>query len=113
MRTLLFVLVSASLSCGPSLAEPTAREVLSEKVPGVTSAELKLWLEGMQNGLSWANAALGADGKERLYCQPGKLVLTVSQTLSILERTVEKEPKFADLAVGAVLVTALRDTFPC
>jgi hypothetical protein len=73
----------------------------------------RYYLIGIGTGLSWANANLFRDHKPRLFCVPEKVTLAPEQELDILKRYVQRNPNLADKQVGAVLLLALIDAFPC
>lgn len=62
------------------------------------SNSLKAYVAGLGQGMFWANVALKAQGKEKLYCPPPTLALNVDNYLSILDKEVGK-PTTRDTSV--------------
>jgi hypothetical protein len=106
----IIILLLATIITSPALAELSAEsaiELYRQKDP-----QLILFLNGLGQGFSWANTLL-RDGKEPLFCVPGKVALTVDQQVDILARYIQEIPADASLPVGGVMIHALRDAFPC
>jgi hypothetical protein len=99
------------LSATAARSEMSAKEAIQQVQAGDVSPVY--FLSGLGTGFSWANTALQLDNKPRLYCVPAKIALTADQEFDVLRRYVEGNPAFADKPVGAVLLFALRDAFPC
>lgn len=95
----------------PATAQDTAN-IFIEKIAKDSTTYL-LYLRGLQEGLSWANADLLANEKQAIYCVPGRLALNPQQTADILTRYVEAHKFLGDGPVGSALLFALKDTFPC
>lgn len=68
---------------------------------------------GMTIGLLWANATLKERGQPLLYCQPDKLVITQSQIIDMMRRTMKDNPKWGDFPLGMMVLMTLQRTFPC
>ena len=71
---------------------------------------------GIETGLGWANTELQAESRTPLYCQPGNLGLTGSQSYSIFLSEVEKRDEYLDFnyrSRGMFLLDGLKATFPC
>ena len=112
MRSCLCAAVIATfLTATPALADPTVRAILDRYERGDPAG--RYYLIGIGTGLSWANANLFRDHKPRLFCVPEKVTLAPEQELDILKRYVQRNPNLADKQVGAVLLLALIDAFPC
>ncbi|WP_315742232.1 MULTISPECIES: hypothetical protein [unclassified Bradyrhizobium] len=99
------------LGAGRAAADPSARAAIERFERGGIAD--KYYLIGIGAGLSWANATLFADHKQRLFCVPEKVALAPEQEFDILKRYVQDNPLVADKSVGAVLLSALADAFPC
>ena len=61
--------------------------------------------------MGWYNTWV--DSKQRLYCEPPKLTLTVDQIFDIVERYIEKHSDAGSQPIGLVILIALKDAFPC
>lgn len=73
-------------------------------------------LNGIEKGLSAANAELILTGRRPLYCQPSKMAITVEQASDILKRYVDRHPLIGKMDIGganSVFLRAMQDTFPC
>ena len=71
----------------------------------------QFYLEGVANGIAWANSAARKEGRG-LYCAPKRMAITPEQYLDILDRYMRDHPGGADY-LGLSLVLALQETFPC
>lgn len=112
----ILVAVAATLIAFPSAsaAEDTAAQMLAKIDAGGESATfVTIWLDGNDNGASWANTILEQRGQRPLFCPPGKLAITADQDVSILRRFVKERPEIGDVPAGFALLLALADTFPC
>ena len=89
----------------------TASQVLDKSV--VDHRDRGLWLYGVAEGWLWANELQKQQHGPGLYCQPGKLSLTSDQVYTILQQYVDEHPKSAADPAAYVLLSALRETFPC
>jgi hypothetical protein len=86
----------------------------------------ELYLHGFLDGVVWANAA----ARGTLFCPPGKLILTPTNLIHIVENHYKGNRKvFLDTAkeaaasgtnvepnkvpFGIVAISALKDVFPC
>jgi hypothetical protein len=82
------------------------------------SASLRETMESfvfdLNEGMGWLNDYLATTRHEpRVYCPPDKLTLTGNQLVEILKKFVQRDQQYGDYPVGAVLVYALKDVFPC
>lgn len=78
-----------------------------------------LYLSGLSHGLEWSNA-MNKDNP--LYCQPGKLALTTSNYVNLLNDEIIlhrnyalKDPTYSvdDKPLGLILLRGVMNTFPC
>jgi hypothetical protein len=68
----------------------------------------------MEDGMSWVNSYLKSHRKDgEVYCIPEKLALTGDQVIEMLRRKVKELPGLSDIPYGGVMLTVLRETFPC
>jgi hypothetical protein len=77
------------------------------------SSLAEIYISGVVEGFFWANAADQAQNRPPLYCQPGKLILTLDQQLQIFNAYVKSKTFPPDMQVGIITLLAFRDTFPC
>ena len=82
------------------------------------SASLRETMESfvfdLNEGMGWLNDYLATARHEpRVYCPPDKLTLTGNQLVEILKKFVQRDQQYGDYPVGAALVYALKDVFPC
>jgi hypothetical protein len=85
---------------------------LTEKEPHFKALN-EIFLSGVYDGFSVADAAMRDDHKERLFCAPDELSMTNDQLNSILAVYVEKHKVHMDWPVSLYLLTALQEVFPC
>lgn len=79
-----------------------------------TGLAAKIYLSGVQAGLTDANAAFETRGGAPLYCQPRTLALRTEQVEDILNRYITAGHGVADTdRVEVILLEALKDVFPC
>ena len=96
--------------------EGTAQEFLDKyEHADVTERQtLLILIEGLENGVSWANASSQAHGVARLYCPPGKIFYQQPEELiDMLRREVEARPDIGREPWQLVTIEALRKVFPC
>jgi hypothetical protein len=77
------------------------------------STEAQLYFSGIVEGFFWANAADQSQNRPQLYCQPGKLILTLDQQLQNFDNYVKSKNIPPDSQVGLIALLAFRNTFPC
>lgn len=110
------LLLSAMASSAPAFALPTAKDILDDLASSSdedVSNIIKVHINGIVDGLQWANTAVNNRGDQRLWCQPEKLSLSVEQTIVMLKQYVAENPRNADAPIGLALLYAMRYTFPC
>ena len=76
-------------------------------------ALMKLYLDGVREGVSIFDAELAVEGRQPLFCMPNNLALTVEQAEDIMMREAEKNTDPDNVPVSLLLVEGLKDTFPC
>jgi hypothetical protein len=108
--SLISLLVSVT-ALSPTIAEMSAQVAIEKHKRN--DPNTWLFVNGMEQGMDWYNTQLEYVGGKQLYCAPGKLALTVDQILGIVERYLDKHGTIRKDPVGAVLLTALIETFPC
>ncbi len=117
MRSLLGVCLLAVVTAAGAKGEMTVKEYLS-KMSSTHKDQVeiaKLYVRGLGDGISWANSAASAPA----YCQPEKLVLGLNNYLSIIDREISflsdrmTKSQIEPMLIGSILVTGLRETFPC
>lgn len=78
---------------------------------------MNYYINGLGEGMGWANIALVNRGEAPLYCQPGKLAITMDNYIMILDNFIEdakKKNKYrAEDPVGMYMLIGLQRTFPC
>jgi len=102
----------------PSKAEITVTYYYQKKARG-ENAFIAAWMDGLVTGLSWANTHALTRTKTPLFCPPSHHAMGADAAIEMFERFL---PRFMEQAkgvprehiyVGAVLLYALRDAFPC
>ncbi len=88
----------------------------SYKMPnGEINGGLRIYIQGVKDGLETYNEQLKFEGKEALFCLP-PTAMTVDQVESIMKRKAEELSKVAnmdDMLISILLLEGLRATFPC
>jgi hypothetical protein len=100
-----------TLTTSPAAAELSARDSIDKYRKN--DPQISLFLNGLLQGFEWANSFLHTANRPEIFCEPEKLALTVNQEVDILNRYIEENPTYSNYPVGAVLLQALRDAFPC
>src|SRR5258708_21559043 len=78
-----------------------------------------LYITGVGEGLTWANAQLSALGRERLYCAPAKPGLSLANYKDILDRQIAEQAKrrteeeLDQVNIESLLLQGLIEAFPC
>jgi hypothetical protein len=77
--------------------------------------QLQLLAATFERGVGVANAFNKNEGRPAavLYCSPGQIALQGDQLLNILQREIEDHPYLGEHGWEVVMVTALRNLFPC
>jgi hypothetical protein len=115
-RAILISLSAFVMSSTAYAVEGTAQEFLDKyEHADVTERRALLGLiEGLENGVSWANASNQAHGVARLYCPPGKIFYQHPEDLiDMLRREVEARPDIGREPWQLATIEALRKVFPC
>jgi hypothetical protein len=76
-------------------------------------AALKVYLDGVKEGIVMLNVTLQAEGRQPLFCQPQKLALTVEQAEEIMMHKAKKMTDPDGVPISIILIHGLQDTFPC
>jgi hypothetical protein len=71
------------------------------------------FINGIEEGLSWANVVLKNQRQPPLYCQPDRLSITVPQIIGVMRREINNDPALGDYPLGMVALIALQRTFTC
>jgi hypothetical protein len=103
------LIVLLALSCASvSYAEPTVQDWIKEK------DNLILYVAGLGQGISWANAYLRNTQQKPIYCVPKNLNLVVENYVTIIDTQIREEPRVKmDTPLGFVLLNGYIATFPC
>jgi hypothetical protein len=110
-----FVLCAALVFTTPAAAEMDGQAFLRGYDTGTleTRRLYERILGATENGISWANAKVMHDGQPGIFCPPNNLALADQQNVDILRRYLTAHPNEGTLACGLILLSALRETFPC
>ena len=101
---------------GNAAAEFNAVEFLKsyDSATGDAKTMYLQYLNGTQNGLSWANVFVARQYPQaKFYCPPKKFKVTATQTVTILRQFVAKSPKYGVAPVGGAMLFALQNKWPC
>jgi hypothetical protein len=109
-------LLSVLLLASPVNAEVTLKSFKATKSAGGHQWDLmRIYLDGVSNGLGYANAALISEHKTPLFCQPGNLKINMENLTDIIDQTVARAnpPLGNDVYVEGLILFGLQYTFPC
>ena len=105
------VLMLASVLFSPGTLDEWEKFKQSEP----QSAEMYLF--GVGEGYSWANATLESQGQRALFCEPAKLRLLSTNYFEIAAEEISRRQKNhqlpASYTVELALLHGLQRTFPC
>jgi hypothetical protein len=76
-------------------------------------AALKVYLDGVKEGIFMLNVTLQEEGRQPLFCQPQKLALTFEQAEEIMMHKAKKMADPGGVPISIILIHGLQDTFPC
>jgi hypothetical protein len=108
---LLSLTVLALIAASPVRAEISTQDALKDYDSG--SKIVITYIQGLRQGLEWANAGNRHINQRPLYCPPPKLALSLQQYVSVLKDYMSKHPQLNEEPVGASLLMAAQDAFPC
>jgi hypothetical protein len=115
--TLCFLLLSGFQLSAELLVKQYREQIKSTDAAVLTF--VKLYVQGLGDGIIWANSEVETQMSKHLFCQPTKLALTQSNYLNILDRQIEysktlfTEAELEKAPIGFFLLKGLVDTFPC
>jgi hypothetical protein len=73
----------------------------------------QVYLDGVRSGLLAYNARIKSLGGQPAFCMPGNLAMTTEQTEEIMLKSADKRAAAGDMLIALLLLSGLRDTFPC
>ncbi len=111
LGTMLIVMGLAISSASAEQKQFTANEALAGYSKDLAS--VKLYLKGMDEALSWANALLHNKKRPYLYCEPKNVTITVDQSVDIMRRFVANRPEAGEWPVGMTFLIAMEQALPC
>ena len=116
LRNLILACSIVLILPGNAAAEINAMEFL-KKYDSTTGTKRFIYLQylsGIGNGLGWANSLVARKyPKAVIYCPPEKFKVTATLHITILRQFVAKFPKYRTGPVGAVMMFALQNKWPC
>ena len=79
---------------------------------------MKIYVEGLGQGFSWANVVMKKETNKSLFCQPGKLALGRDNFIRILNDEIKRQEidrfdKTQEAPIEMILLLGLKNTFPC
>jgi hypothetical protein len=100
-----------------TLSDANAASILLRTYKSATDkadkALLKVYLDGVKEGIVMFNVTLQTEGRQPLFCQPDNLALTVERAEEIMMRKAKKMANPDGVPVSIILIHGLQDTFPC
>jgi len=106
-------LILFSLTLSNANAASVLLRTYKSPIDKADKALLKVYLDGVKEGIVMLNVTLQAEGRQPLFCQPQKLALTVEQAEEIMTRKAKKMADPDRVPVSIILIHGLQDTFPC
>jgi hypothetical protein len=110
LQAMLFFALAATVGTAHALTVGNYKAELKSN-----QSRLNIYINGVGEGLSWANTMNQAKDLPLIYCQPRKLVMNVENFKTIIEDELEKYPEVYkdDIPIELVLARGLVRTFPC
>ena|ERR1700682_19784 len=114
MRTLVTAALIATASILPAYAETfdDTERFLTWYGNGQDVAP-RLFIRGVGEGISIYNTLQETRNGDPFFCPPNNLGIVDAQYVAIIKGFLAKYPKTKTQPVGAVLLYALQDAFPC
>jgi len=116
MKPTLLLIFGLYLLSAPALAEEANATIFLTVYDAARPEDkehLRNFVEALQGGVAWANAAMKNQKQKPLYCGPEKLALTGEQVVDIMRKEVEARPSVGQFPWPAVMIRALQNVFPC
>ena len=107
IMALLFLIISPAKAG----SEVSTRDMLNSYDKGASIAVA--YLQGLRQGLEWANALNNTTHQRPLYCSPPKIALTLDQYVSVTKDYLRKRPELNEQPVGLTMLLAAEEAFPC
>jgi hypothetical protein len=95
------------------------KQYKAEMMSDATATLTKIYVQGLGDGITWANAAAQAEKKSAFFCQPDKLILGPQNYIDIIDQQIKERStrmtaaKLDDSWIGVLLMMGLEETFPC
>lgn len=112
-------LLASSSARLQALDVKTYRESVGQNGDTKSAVAEMIYITGVGEGFTWANAQLGALGREKLYCAPATAGLSLANYKDILDRQIAEETKrrtekaLDQLNIESLLLQGLIEAFPC
>ena len=79
---------------------------------------MQIYVEGLGKGFVYGNVVMKIETKKSLFCKPDKLVLEKDNFIRILDDEIGREEaihfdKAQEASIEILLLSGLRNTFPC
>ena len=81
-----------------------------------TKEKVSDYLSGAADGITWVNAMLATQHKQRIFCLPPKLSLGSAIAKSLIEQEISDPsgaPYKDDVSIAVILMFSLIHRFPC
>ena len=94
------------------------RATITSPYPGVVHLT-QAYIEGLGEGMMWANVRATFKGGQPLYCQPGKLSLGTDNYVDMIDHRIAAlsksltDKELGESLIPLLLLSALEETFPC
>jgi hypothetical protein len=110
LRCLVMAALS-TLACGSASAQTVRLDQYQHPAEPKFKNFNQLYLKGVVDGLIAYSVAQNA--RDRLFCIPPKMAITVEQAEDIMLQYAEKKQLPGTVPVGVPLLGGLKDAFPC
>jgi hypothetical protein len=111
MRRCLAIAALLNLACGSASAQTVRLDQYQHPAEPTFKTFNRLYLKGVVDGLIAYSVAQNA--KDRLFCIPPKMAITVDQAENIMLQYAETKQLPGNVPVGVPLLAGLKDAFPC
>ncbi len=111
MRRCLIIAALVILACRTSSAQTVRLEQYRNPSDPKFKVFNHLYLKGVVDGLIAYAAA--QDAKDRFFCMPPQLAITLEQAEEIMLRYAEKKQLAGTVPIGVPLLAGFKEAFPC
>ena len=111
MLRCLIIAALVTLACGSASAQTVRLEQYRHPSEPKFETFNRIYLKGVVDGL--IAYAVAQDERERFFCMPPTLAITVEQAEEIMLRYAEKKQLPGTMPIGIPMLRGLKDAYPC